>query len=279
MENTFPSLGTFLRHLTTTRQGETWFRYANSSSLDSWATLPSLTETMQQATSLQGLEPVIANIQAASAALQAQIQAPQTLRRAPVAHRSRGVLNIHRVLRGSSKPYQTRTPIIVPAYGRILTLVVPGSFHALVTDTQILYSNVATMALADLLQDAGYHVTVRILTVSRGLFQYQVGQSPEPSTSTWVTLRDPSHAWSIQAAAIIAQPTFLRRLMFRYWESLTPQYGPLTSYYGSAVSDKTQFAAFAGSDRSLVLGAGPWDNLQTLAQARDWVRATLNTLT
>ena len=279
METTFPSLGTFLRHLTTTRQEETWVRYANSSSLDSWDTLPSLDQALQQATSLQGLEPVIANIQAASAALQAQIQAPQTLRRTPVAHRSRGVLNVHRVLRGSTKPYQARTPIIVPACGRILTLVVPGSFHALVADTQILCSNVATMALADILQDAGYQVTVRILAISRGLFQYQAEQTPKPATCTWVTLRDSSHAWSIQAAAIIAQPTFLRRLMFRYWESLTPQHGPLTSYYGSAVSDKTQFAAFAGSDRSLVLGAGTWDNLQTLAQARNWVRATLNTLT
>lgn len=277
---TEPTLGSFLRHLDGTRHAWIWDPYQpyQSSIEASWNGMASLETALEQAKTLRGLEDTLHQIQALRTDLVPQIRAPQTLRRIPVAHASKGILNPHRVLRGSTKPYQTRAARLIPQHGKLVHIVLPGSFHAGVSNDEILLASVASVTLADLLQAAGYIVTVSIAAISLGLLPAQAKRGDMQDTCTVVGLRANNAAWSLHTLAVATQPTFLRRLMFRYWESMAPQYGTLASGYGQTINEQDRFLSrvqgVLGTDPVLI-GAGQWDHITTPALAAAWIQAQL----
>ena len=255
-----------------------WIPYPTMASVADFPELPTLSEAITQAHTLRGLENTVRQIQDLSTQLQDTIQAPATLRRVPVYSASKGALNPHRVLRGSSKPWRTTSPAVRPAHGRRVTLVLPGSWHAMVTAQTILWSGVATLALADTLQYAGYHVTLASVIISKQLFT-----NHRHDTCTLVRLRSAGDPWSLHAVAVAAQATFCRKLMFRFWETRFPEYGALTSHYGSVERDPAKVhAACLEADATMgqcVMGAGPWSAVADSPSARHWIQAQLATIT
>ena len=255
-----------------------WIPYPTMSSLTSFSALPTLSETLTQAQTLHGLEPTVRQIQDLSTQLQDTIQAPATLRRVPVYSASKGALNPHRVLRGSTSPWRTTTPAVRPAHGRRVTLILPGSWAASVPEAIILWSGVATLALADTLQHAGYHVTLASAIVSKQLFA-----NHRADTCTLVHLRSAGDPWSLHAVAVAAQATFCRKLMFRFWETRCPEYGALQSNYGSVEMDPGKVhAACLEADPTMgqcIMGADPWSAVADSTSARNWIQAQLATIT
>ena len=255
-----------------------WLPFPTMASLADFPELPTLSETLTQAQTLRGLEPTVRQIQDLSTQLQATVTAPATLRRVPVYSASKGALNPHRVLRGSTRPWRTTTPAVRPAQGRRVTLVLPGSWHARVPAQTILWSGVATLALADTLQQAGYHVTLASAIISKHLFT-----NHRHDTCTLVRLRSAGDPWSLHAVAIAAQATFCRKLLFRFWETRCPEYGALQSNYGSVEMDPGKVhAACLEADPTMgqcVMGAGPWCAVADGTSARHWIQAQLATIT
>ena len=255
-----------------------WIQYPTMSSVTDFAELPTLSEALTQAQTLRGLESTVRQIQDLSTQLQATVPAPATLRRVPVYSASKGALNPHRVLRGSTRPWRTTTPAVRPVHGRRVTLVLPGSWHARIPEATILWSGVATLALADTLQQAGYHVTLASAIISKQLFT-----NHRRDTCTLVRLRSAGDPWALHAVVVAAQATFCRKLMFRFWETRCPEYGALASNYGSVEMDpaKVQAACLAADPQigQCVMGAGPWSAVTNEPSARNWIQTQLATIT
>lgn len=255
-----------------------WIQYPNTVSLTEFQELPTLSETLTQAQTLRGLESTVRQIQDLSTQLHATVPAPATLRRVPVYSASKGALNPHRVLRGSTRPWRTTTPAVRPAHGRRVTLVLPGSWGVRVPAQTILWAGVATLALVDTLQQAGYHVTLASAIISKHLFI-----NHKTDTCTLVRLRSAGDPWSLHAVAVAAQATFCRKLMFRFWETRCPEYGALQSNYGRVEINpgKVQAACLEADPHmgQCVMGAGPWSAVTDMASARTWIQAQLATIT
>ena len=255
-----------------------WVPYPTMSSVTSFSELPTLSETLTQAQTLRGLEPTVGQIQDLSTQLQATIAAPATLRRVPIYSASKGALNPHRVLRGATTPWRPTTPAIRPAHGRRVTLVLPGSWHTEVPAQTILWSGVATLALADTLQQAGYHVTLASAIISKRLF---VNHADD--TCTLVRLRSAGDPWSLHAVAVTAQATFCRKLLFRFWETRCPEHGALNASYGQVEMDPTlvQVACLEADPHlgQCIIGAGPWSAVANELSARNWIQGQLATIT
>ena len=255
-----------------------WIPYPTMASVTDFPELPTLSETLTQAQTLRGLETTVRQIQDLSTQLQATVTAPHTLRRVPVYSASKGALNPHRVLRGSTRPWRTTTPAVRPAHGRRVTLILPGSWQARVPAQTILWSGVATLALADTLQHAGYHVTLASAIISKHLFV-----NHRHDTCTLVHLRSAGDPWSLHAVAVAAQATFCRKLMFRFWETRCPEYGALQSNYGSVEMDPGKVhAACLEADPTMgqcIMGADPWSAVADSTSARNWIQAQLATIT
>lgn len=255
------------------------YGHARNSSLHSWAdTLPSLDTVVTQAVTRQGLEQTVRDIQTLTDTLVRTVNAPESLRRTPVYSTSKGALNPHRVLRGSSAYWRTTSPVRKAAMGRQVTLCIPGSFPARTPHTTIRWACIATSALADILQMAGYQVSLVACLMSKGLFQATAAQ-----TATVVMLRDNSQAWDLYSLAVVAEATFCRRLCFRFWETLIPRHGALSGNYGTVCLDPDAIQdavtqAYPGIG-TCTIGAGPWAHVTSQASAQQWVEAQLQTLT
>ena len=256
-----------------------WIQYPNSISLTGFQELPTLSETLTQARTLQGLESTVRQIQDLSTKLYDAIRPPATLRRVPVYSASHGALNPHRVLRGSTRPWRTTSPTVRPAHGRRVTLVLPASLPSAIPHEQAQWWHASTLALADTLHYAGYHVDLAAASVLSSLFE----RTREASVCLVVHLRQAGDPWALHNVAVAAQATFNRKLLFRFWETQTSFHGPIKPGYGTVELDQSKVsAACLEADpmlRQCVLGASYWSNIDNQSSAIAWIQAQLATIT
>ncbi len=277
-----PSLDALLTRIEGTKDGTgSWIRYPGAwASLQERKDLLPLTDAITQARTLRGLEPHMARIQAILQDITAHVPAPQTLIRRPVWKSQGSTLSPHRVLRGSSTPWKARTPARVPRHGKIVTLCVDACFPYTVTSEEIAWTSSATLAYASALEHAGYRVN---------LYAVLAGSDLLSNSEDWLVtlkLKDAAAPWSIQAMAVVTDPSFLRRLMFRWWETLATPEKPTNPTYGVCESNPRVIRARLAQvglvpdlqDTQLVLGANMVDHIEGLSTACAWYTKQLATL-
>lgn len=248
-------------------------------SLTSFRELPALSETVMLARTLQGLESEIAAIEALAQTLTQHLPAPASVRRVPTWGRSGSRVSVNRVLAGNLGQAWRRTERQArPQHGRVLALVVSASWSAGISAEQIRWSTAASLAWALLAEQAGYRVDVWAGVASDALWGSGGG-------TTMVQLKASAQPWNSQSVALSAHACFLRRLLFRLWETYKEAYGSIVSGYGHVYGRVQTIEALADWARAtgrnpeaLTLGALQDDRITDQASAERWLTTTLEGL-
>ncbi len=277
----FDSISALLACIAETREQGEWRRYQDhQGSLDSFQDLGSLSDAVGMAQTLHGLESEIDTIDTLAQTLSTQVPAPASVRRVPAWGRSGTRVSVNRVMAGNLGHAWRRTERQArPQHGRVLTLLVPCSFSAETSASQIRYTCAASLAYAQLCAQAGYSLDVWACIGGRGMW------ADGTDCLTMVRLLAAGQAWQTQGVALSAHAVFLRRVLFRAWEQTEPTRGNLAWGYGHVMAQAQlvphveRWAALAGMETAtLVYGAGQEHSLTTPAAAQRWLTTQLSAL-
>ena len=275
--NEYSSIHNMIQVIESTKKGNEWTKLQKNEPDDSvnyaWTYhggIKSLDETIDQATTLQGLEQCCHDISAIAEQISHTIPAPASIKRTMTYAHHGATLNVHRVLRGQAKPWRRSTQAVKTTLGKILPIILPTAVSASIDHEQIYWSTAAALGFALSAEHAGYRTELTALTACARAWS-------DTGYCHSVCLKDAQSPWSTQSVTIAMQPTWLRRCMFRLTEIVSSEIEKDTLTYGRPVQGevlqgiiKQYFPTYA----SAIIGPTQNNNINTLSSAIQWVKET-----
>jgi hypothetical protein len=275
----FPSIGDFLETILASKIGTCWLEFKpNTHSLKSYACAQSLDAWCAQARSYAGLEPTIEKIEHLATGLLPSLPTVTDVRRQRVWGKQGSTLNPHRVLRGATKAWRRLEP--APKIRQALTasLLLPCWYPARMSENEILWTNIANAAYALALQKAGISLELVAFPPSETVWESPDGLKDHALT---ITVKALGSTWNMQALALIAQPGFLRRGIFRLYEAMIPAHGPIyhngyghlmpESQYPTTLAHHTSWTPA----QATLYGASAYSRISEESSARAWLEVRL----
>ena len=273
----FPSIHTFLAPLKASKVGTIWNSYSpNTFALQASACAQSLDNFLAQAESYTGLERTIRTIEEVAASVAVTVPVLPRITRRPTYASHGSSVNIHRVLRGTRKAWHGTNAVTQPGIARTATLLLPCWFPWRMSETEIYYTMVANCAYAMALQATGLSLELVAFSPAANVWEQQ-------DHVLTITLKALGDSWNMQALALLAQPAFLRRGIFRLYETMTPTYGPLYMDHYGTLLQRTAFPRILKEHtrwtpaQAVLFGADPYDRIQDLDTATAFVRSRTHT--
>ena len=271
----FPSMKDFLAPIRASKEGTTWIQYSGNDFSLTPGAVPgvSLDQFLMQAQTLHGLEDTIATIEQLAQGLAPTTPAVPRVTRKPAWRSTGATVSVHRVLRGQvATAWRGTEPVPRSLFQKTVTVLLPCWFPWRMSEASIQWTMCTNMAYAMALQQAGVSVELVAFAPAEDVWAGQ-------ASVVTITLKALGDAWKSQQLALVAQPAFLRRGMFRFYDCMAPRYGHnracghlmAESDYPAALRAHT---AWQGPQQTL-LGAGPGAHIGSAASAQAWLRAHL----
>ena len=271
---TYPSLLAMVDTVDKSRVNGHWIEYQSNASLSEiWdPQTGTLEEAVTRARTLEGLEESIARMTALSETLSTTSAQPESLKRVRTRGRSGVSVNVHAVNRGDMAHAWKRMVRRRTAGGDDIILVVPATWSWRIPSSQVEWSLIASAAYAQSLARAGYRVS--LYASHQALQCFHNGDN----NITIVALQSAGTVAHTLELAIVAHPSFARRLHFRLPEIISRPYQGMVENYGipmDAIRLRQELDPWLHeqglSPEALVLGATQDDNILNEARARAWI--------
>ncbi len=203
----------------------------------------------------------------------------QVPRRKPQWERQGSRLSLDRILQGSSKPWRQFITAPVPGGRPLYLLALCTSYSGNTDDQAILWTMVASLALADALIRQGARVELWDCTMNPNMYN-----EGNVRVTTLTRLYASSQAWNLQDVVLVTDKAWFRRLQFRLWEMGQTSTRHLNGGYGSVARPHqmetwlTDWAKDVHPEARLLLGAHTMEEINTASRARRWVEGQLEQL-
>jgi len=208
-------------------------------------------------------------------------------RRQPVWGRRGSSVSVHKVWRGDlghAWRHTTRQQALTASQGA-LVLLVPSLVSASLSDAQIQWSAVATLALADYARRSGRRV--EIWSAAWHVRVFEQGRYRGRSYVAMVPLVRAGTSWDSSAVVLATYPEWSRRLGFRALEQMQPTHGAFYYGYGHGIVAEAELLQWAREQwapsqglppASVHLGCTQWAQVATREAACTWAQHHLGSL-
>ncbi len=185
-------------------------------------------------------------------------------------------LSMDRILQGSHTPWRRFVRRAIPGGAPLYLIALCTSYSGFTEHQTIIWTMIASLALADALIKQGARVELWDCTMNPDTYQ-----SGNVCTLTLTRLYRSSEAWNLQDVVLASDPAWFRRLHFRLWEMGQTATRHLHEGYGRVATPWQMEARLTGWARDvhpqarLLMGAHVDAAINNARKARRWIEAQL----